>query len=351
MGSPLGLVFANLFMGYYETLWLNTFRECEIILYRRYVDDIICLFNCESDAGKFFEFLNTQHPNIKFTFEKLVNKQISFLDVLITNDGYQFNTSVFRKETAIGLFTNYLSFTPFSYKVVLVRTLLHRAFMISSNWFLFHEEVVKIKRYLEKNSYLLSFVDKQVKFFLENTINEKSDTVNATNNVVKYYKLPYIGHISTNAKHIRFCKFYCKSLSIKIVLTPFKVADMFNVKDPIPKSLKSFVVYKFVCPGCNACYIGETTRHLSTRIKEHLETDKKSHIFAHLVNNETCRARCTENCFEIIDSAATPFRLKLKEAMHIIWKKPSPNKQQKHVSIPITVSSSSTFNYHFLFTL
>ena len=83
---------------------------------------------------------------------------------------------------------------------------------------------------------------------------------------------------------------------------------MVNVKDPIPKFLKSFVVYKFVCPGRNACYIGETTRHLSTRIKEHLETDKKSHVFAHLVNNETCKALIIENCFEIIDSASTPFK-------------------------------------------
>ena len=48
-------------------------------------------------------------------------------------------------------------------------------------------------------------------------------------------------------------------------------------------------------------------------------------------------ALSTENCFEIIDSASTPFKLKLKEAMHIIWKKPSLNKQQKHVSISITV--------------
>ena len=34
MGSPLGPVLANLFMSYYETMWLNTFRECEMILYR-----------------------------------------------------------------------------------------------------------------------------------------------------------------------------------------------------------------------------------------------------------------------------------------------------------------------------
>ena len=70
MGSPLGPVLANLFMGYHEANWLQVFKDCEIILYRRYVDDIICLFNSESDADKFYEFLNKQHPNIKFTFEK-----------------------------------------------------------------------------------------------------------------------------------------------------------------------------------------------------------------------------------------------------------------------------------------
>ena len=52
--------------------------------------------------------------------------------------------------------------------------------MISSNWFLFHEGIVKIKNYLEKNYHPLGFVDKQVKFFLENKINQKGATINAT---------------------------------------------------------------------------------------------------------------------------------------------------------------------------
>ena len=52
MGSPLPLVLANLFMVCYETLWLNTFLECDIILYRRYVDDIMRFLNCESDIKK-----------------------------------------------------------------------------------------------------------------------------------------------------------------------------------------------------------------------------------------------------------------------------------------------------------
>ena len=111
---------------------------------------------------------------------------------------------------------------------------------------------------------------------------------------------------------------------------------MFSVKDVIPKLLKSFVVYKFRCPGCNACYIGETTRHLSTMIEEHLE-NKKSHIFKHLNENHNCKSLSNPDCFQIIDSASSKFRLKLKETMHITWTKPVLNRQLKHVTIYITV--------------
>ena len=159
--------------------------------------------------------------------------------------------------------------------------------------------------------------------------------------------LPYIGHISTDVKRKfnQFCKFYCKNLNIKVVSTQFKFADVFNVKSPIPKSLKSFVVYEFSCPACNPFYI------VNKDFKEHWETDRKSHIFAHLINNKTCKALSTESCFEIINSASSSFRLKLKEAIHIIGKKLSLNKQQKDVRVSITVQPYCIFNYYFYFTL
>ena len=126
-------------------------------------------------------------------------------------------------------------------------------------------------------------------------------------------------------------------MSLKIVFTPFKVVDLFSVKDTVPKLLKSFVVYKFVCPGGIACYTGEASSDLSTRIEEYLEKDKKSHIFKHVDENHHCKSLSTPDCFQIIDSASSKFRLKLKEAMHITWTKPSLNRQLKHVSISITV--------------
>ena len=76
-----------------------------------------------------------------------------------------------------------------------------------------------------------------------------------------------------------------KKITVKLVFNPFKIGTMFTLKDSIPDALKSNVVYKFSCAGCNACYIGETTRHLATRIKEHLQTDKSPmfiSIFTHL---------------------------------------------------------------------
>ena len=83
-------------------------------------------FNCETDADKSFEFENTQYSNSKFIFEKQVNDQISFLEVVVTNYWDKFFTSVFRKKTVTGLFTSHLDFTAFSYIVEFVRILLHR---------------------------------------------------------------------------------------------------------------------------------------------------------------------------------------------------------------------------------
>ena len=64
MGSPLGLVLANLFMGFHEKRWLDQFQFCDVLLYHRYVDNIISLFNSEQDADEFLKFFNAQHPNI-----------------------------------------------------------------------------------------------------------------------------------------------------------------------------------------------------------------------------------------------------------------------------------------------
>ena len=61
-------------------------------------------------------------------------------------------------------------------------------------------------------------------------------------------------------------------------------------------------------------HIGETKRHLPTKIKE---TDAKSHILQHLDENLNCRDFFDDIFLIIIDHASSSFRLKLKEVLHI----------------------------------
>ena len=145
--------------------------------------------------------------------------------------------------------------------------------------------------------------------------------------------LPWVAQ----SKIRRLVNRYCNDLDIKLVFTTFKLRNLFSVKDFVPRELRSRVVYKFTCACCNACYIGETGRHFSTRVREHLSSDKSSHIFKHLLSSERCRQSCSTDCFEILDSAPTKFQLKRKEAMHINWEKPNLNQQVHHVNLTLTL--------------
>ena len=72
-----------------------------------------------------------------------------------------------------------------------------------------------------------------------------------------------------------------------------------------------------MCASCSACYVGGTTRHLTTWIKEHLSSDKQSHVYKHINSSIDCKALCNESCFSILDVASTQFTLRIKEGMHI----------------------------------
>ena len=83
MGSPSRPFLVNLFMGYHEKKWLQEFDNGNVLIYKRYVDDIFCMFGNEKDGGMFFDFLNCRHKNIKFTIKKESNEVLSFLEILI----------------------------------------------------------------------------------------------------------------------------------------------------------------------------------------------------------------------------------------------------------------------------
>ena len=180
-------------------------------------------------------------------------------------------------------------------------------------------------------------IDKEIKTYLDNA-SKTSNKEETLDKQINYFKLPYFEHISerTSKKLRKIAEEFCNKSTIRLSFSTFKIDSLFIAKDKLKSNLKSSVVYQFTCTGCNARYIGETTRHLTTRISEHFST-QTSHIKKHLDNSLNCKALCDESCFKIIDESKSQFSLKLKEAMYIEWEKPSLNIQQKNVQLTINV--------------
>jgi len=91
--------------------------------------------------------------------------------------------------------------------------------------------------------------------------------------------------------------------------------------------------------SCNASYVGETSRHLSVRINEHLSKD--SHIYKHLSANQACKDMCSNDCFSIL----AKFNILIKnKGGYVYWLDETIIEQTS------TLSKDLTFNisYHSL---
>ena len=168
MGSPLGPVLANIFMCKLEEQAITNFLGNRPIVYKRYVYDTFLVFENQADMDVFFQWINQQHSQIKFTCEKEENGTLPFLDVLVqrTTDG-SLCTSIYRKPTFSGLYLRWDSFVPKTFKKGLVNGLLCRAWRLCSNYILFHSEVLFIRETLKSNGYPVTFLDSCIKKFLD----------------------------------------------------------------------------------------------------------------------------------------------------------------------------------------
>ena len=93
--------------------------------------------------------------------------------------------------------------------------------------------------------------------------------------ILSTFKLPFIGDYSsfTQKRLALLAKRYCNNINIKLVFSSFKIGSLLSIKDPIPGDLSACVVYKFLCAGYRASYVGETVQHLNTRVNKHLFSD------------------------------------------------------------------------------
>ena len=261
MGSPLGPVLANVFVGYCESR-MDKIKWPQ--LYVRFVDDSFTYFETRRDSEAFLDELNDVHPALRFTCEHEDCNKLSFLDVLVEKTCEGVVTSVYRKPTFTGQYIMYDSYCSSQYKTNLVRNLADRARRICSESKL-QAELDFLRSVFLKNGYPGSLLAK----LLTNNGPRKELTIGPAPCRV-FLCLPWKGAESTKVSRI------VKSIVQKTyyavnVVTVFTTIRSFTVlKDVLPTHHLSHLIYHFECRQCGSRYVGRTLQHLSERIKQHV---------------------------------------------------------------------------------
>ena len=359
MGSPLGPVLANIFVGFCES---TVDSGSWPLLYNRFVDDTFSIFNSEEESLDFFHVLNGLHPNLRFTMEAEANGQLPFMDVLIDRVGDKFLRSVYRKHTFTGHYEQWDSFSPSSRKISLVRSLVSRAVRICSPTAL-PDELMKLRRIFEKNGYPALVVERT----LQETVRKFAPTCEGSDGAMvpevlqpkpvlpdlgpapdrAVLRLPWIGQISQHYKKqitstVNGCYPFVKPMVVFTTRTVFSG----RAKDVLPTTLKSNVVYLFTC-SCGLTYVGRTSQCLAERIKQHIPRDllqrrtragvmvkqTDSAITKHLKSSLDCiNAEVTKN-FKILAQARSQQHLNVLEALFIQRLAPPLCNQKEHVRV------------------
>ena len=250
--------------------------------------------------------------------------------------------------TFSGLYTNFNSFISQKYKTGLISCLLFRIFTLTVDWRKFHEEVKYLSDTFRKNQYPQHFIDRCIKIFLDKKLNPDTDAeVEKTELTIS---LPFVGKYSNDLKR------KLKALASTHLQSNFKISvvwssgrrisSFFPFKERLPLHLRSNILYRFTCDGCNSIYIGKSKRHFLIRAYEHLglsyrtggklkyspNYSNNTAVLNHLHEKDSCNGSL--DSFDIVGGARNDFFLKIKETLLIKKVKPTllnPNGQ----SVPL----------------
>ena len=173
--------------------------------------------------------------------------------------------------------------------------MLFRCFPICSFYEKSHEEIVKPKEILKRNSYPDKFIDRCIKNFLNKLYVPKVVELTAAKTEL-ILVLSYLGQQSFKIRNGMQCclKKNAPVSNLKVVFHSRKrLSTVFTFKDKINKMLHSNLVYKFKCNICSDISNGKTKRHFNVRDCEQLgitsltgkkvKRPKDSAVFDHIV--------------------------------------------------------------------
>ena len=271
MGCSISVVLAEITLQSLKTQIFSQ-KQDEICIWKRYVDDVLAMIP-KDNVNTFLDYINSFNVNIQFTTEIEENNSIPFLDLQISKDlSGLLSFSIYKKPSHTDKYLDFESNHPLQQKFSVMQTLLHRADRLCSNENKL-EEIRNVKAALRKNGYPKSIVNKSF---------SNSNRINPQENNFKYISAPYIKGTSERINRI------LKIFDIRLGHKPTNTlrSKLCNLKDKRRSQDAYDAIYKINCTDCDQVYIGETSKNLHARVKEH-ESKVRNHraesqIFQHV---------------------------------------------------------------------
>ena len=219
----------------------------------------------KNKIDEFHEHLNKQNTSIQFTKEIKENGEIPFLDCLVTRENNTLRTTIYRKPTYTDRLLDQTSYNPTSHKAATVRTLTRRAQIVCDSHYSLTDETKHLNTVFIKNNYSTDFIKRNA-YVRPNDSSDNSYTTTAT--------VPYIRGTSETIAHI------LRPYNIRVAHKPmFTLRRLLtNVKDKDEPEDRPGADHKIKWSDCQATYIGETGRNLTTRLNEHKRATKKGDV-------------------------------------------------------------------------
>ncbi|CAB3999200.1 Hypothetical predicted protein, partial [Paramuricea clavata] len=277
-------------------------------------------------ATVFLEKLNDLHPNLSFTMELPVENKILLVGMEISRDGSKVKTQVYRKSTNTGLLLHFNSHTDKRYKEGLLKTMVHRAYALSSTREALDQECSRLRSIFTHLDYPTGLIDSTIQKVIKDSSNNETRNRDTDESNVVRFCLPFKDQIAANAVRKQMVDLSRKiGVHLQPVFTSRKLEQQLKPREvKVPIINRQCVVYKFQCDLCDAdSYIGFTGRHLHQRIAEH----KLSTIGKHFCEAHGNKDLLNESQFHVLRKCQNKSDCLVYEMLYIKDKQPSLNEK------------------------
>ena len=260
---------AEIFLQNLENTHIKHIMENQAItLYTRYVDDILIIYdNRHINEDAIINHINTIHPNIKFDPTTEEDNQISFLDLKLIRLTDHIEVDIYRKPTTTDTTIHNTSNHPYEHKMAAYRYMITRMTTLPLTKTRKETEWKTITTIAQNNNYPIHTLNK-----LRRKIKNKTHTKKEEKDDTKWATFTYHNHT------IRKITNLFKHTNIKIAYrSTNKIQNLMQHKQNThkPEHDKSGI-YQLTCNTCKLNYIGQTSRNLRQRHKEHTSYIKKN---------------------------------------------------------------------------